>query len=671
MNPNPTRQQFSLLVIALAYLLVLQVGHLPIWTILSSAGFGLWWLLISLKKVKQPTIILIAPITIGIGIGILITFNGLISRDAGVAMLVVMLALKLLEANTKRDYMLMVLLGYFVVGTLFLFDQSIIAFISSIPALILLTASLIQVNRQPTANKSHSLALALAAKMLVQSIPLMLLLFVLFPRISHPLWGGIIKQNKINTSGLSESIELNQISQTAKDGSVAFRVKFKDEIPKKEALYWRGPVLWKADKNNWKVANSHQRLPYESVSVGGSPIEYTMTMEPNNHHWLLMLDMPVKIPSIAHLTHDYSALATKATQTRVRYNATSYIDYRLGAEPLNKRARKMGLQLNSHNPKTIALGRQWAHLSPTEIIRNALAIYQNNAFIYTLNPPNYGNDALDDFLFQSKRGFCEHYATSFVYLMRAAGVPARVIGGYQGGEINDDYLIVRQSDAHAWAEVWLEGQGWIRIDPTQAVSPQRIEQGIVAAMQQANTIRNNATADTLTDEVKHLPFQNKAKEYPILHRSILGWDKAEHRWNQWIIDYDQQQQQALLGGFIGKKPNLSIIGSLFIVALLISIGVASLLLWRKNKPQLNQTQKLYSIYLHKLNSFGLKPDAHETALGFANRAALILPHHQSELIKIAEMYNLLSYSRYNRTPDNTLMSTFKKMIAQFKPKHVK
>lgn len=637
--PNAT--QLKWLLITLAIVLVTHTPNLPVWVIASSLFFGVWRYLIARKQWVMPTIWILLPITIVISLGIIFTFKGFLGRDASLSLLIIMCALKLLETNTTRDYMIVTILAYFVVGNLFLFNQTIATFIISIPPLILLTATLINTSlhhRQPM-----QFSLKLAGQLLLQAVPLMLILFVLFPRIPGPLWGLPQDANKA-MSGLSDSLQFGHISNLTKNSAVAFRVQFKGEIPANHQLYWRGPVLWHQEDRNWTMSSTKIGLTPEKAEVYDAPIAYTMTLEPHNRLWMLMLDMPTQIPQEAKLTHDYVAVADKPIRARKRYEAVSYPQYKLGAD-LGERERALSLQLtDGENPRAFELAQGWTSLTATDKVNKALNLFRQDAFFYTLNPPILGKNPIDAFLFESKRGFCEHYATSFVYLMRAAGVPARIVTGYQGGEFNPNgnYLIVRQSDAHAWAEVWLAEKGWVRVDPTAAVSPERIEFGISEALSHAN----------------ELPLMAR-KDYPWLKRAYLSWDSVNNGWNQWVLGYDDKKQRDLLKKISGRSVKLQEMLVWMISVIVLAMSATAYFLLKQNKTKQNPTQRLYAQYLRHLKRIGLVPQASETALDFAERVISALPYHQHRIREIAQLYNVLMYSA---SPNPELVSALAHLI---------
>lgn len=637
--------QLKWLLISLAIVLATHAPHLPIWVLVASGIFGLWRYAIEKYRWKMPKFWQLLPITVLICLGIIFSFKGFFGRDASLSLLVVMCALKLLETKTLRDYMLVIVLGFFLVGNLFLFNQTISTFLISIVPLILLTATLINVSLH--ARHPIQFPLKLAGQLLLQSVPVMLILFVLFPRIPGPIW-GLPQDANSGMSGLGDSLKFGNISHLTKNSAIAFRVQFKEAIPANNQLYWRGPVLWHQENENWTMSSANVGLPLEKLTTDGTPLHYTITLEPHNRLWLLLLDMPSMIPREAKLRHDYSAIAEKPVRTRIRYDAISFARYQLGTD-LTEREKILSLQINEgENPKTIQLAKEWMQLSPDEKVNRALDLYRQQDFFYTLNPPRLTKNPVDDFLFNTKRGFCEHYATSFAYLMRAAGVPARIVTGYQGGEFNPNgnYLIVRQSDAHAWAEVWLKGKGWVRVDPTAAVSPERIEFGISEALSD-------------TDE---LPMMAR-KDYPWIKSAFLNWDNINNGWNQWVLGYDDKKQLDFLKKLSGRDLNLQDMVMWMMGIIVLIMSATTYFLLKQNKGKLKPAQHLYAQYLKRLKRIGLIPYPSEAALDFAQRAALTWPEHQERMLEIAQRYNVLMYSA---SPKPELLYELAQCINQLK-----
>jgi protein-glutamine gamma-glutamyltransferase len=621
-----TTRHLQWLLLSLGTTLALIATHLAPWVTLVSIGFGCWRYLLDKKQWAFPRMRVLIPITLLICLAIFINFASSFGRDASASLLVVMSAMKLLETKTFRDHMLMIAIGYFLIGSAFIFDQGISTFLYSLVPLMLLTATLIQASLPETIRSQF--ALKLAAKMLLQAIPLMLVLFVLFPRLPGPIW-GISKDVYSDMTGLNDQIALGDVGKLTKDSRVAFRVQFKDAIPPPNQRYWRGPVLWHHHKNKW-LTNNQANLETESLITAGSAIDYTITLEPHNRLWLLMLDMPTILPNIASLKHDYSAVAKTPVRSRIRYQGISHSQYALG-KVLGSREREMALTINQkNNPQTVKLARSWSDLTPEQIINSALQLFNQQPFVYTLNPPPLYEHAIDDFLFKTQKGFCEHYASSFVYLMRAAGIPARIVTGYQGGELNPNgnYLIVRQSDAHAWTEVWLEDRGWVRVDPTAAVSPERIERGI----------------DEAISELDELPMF-VGQTNPWLKKAYLNWDNINNNWNQWVLGYDNQKQLDFLKKLSGKNLSLNDIATLMIAAILLAIVVTAGLVLRKQSKKFDPIERLYAQYLKKLKPIGLQPQVGEGALSFAHRVAQVFPQQASLIMEIGTLYNQLTFSQ--------------------------
>jgi transglutaminase-like putative cysteine protease len=491
----------------------------------------------------------------------------------------------------------------------------------------LLTASLIYVRLGKT--QSISFLLQYAGKLLLQAVPVMLILFVLFPRIPGPLWG--LSQDALNgMTGLGDRLSFGNMSKLTQNSAIAFRVRFKGAIPSNQDLYWRGPVLWHQDNREWLMASDAVGLSSEQLEKVGQSVRYTITLEPHNRLWMLLLDMPSSIPANSKLSREYSLQANVPVRSRIRYEAESYRQYKLGAAPLSERNRIVGLQIHDNeNPRTIQLAQSVKTLNPKQKIDFILNRFRQAPFTYTLNPPILGNNPIDAFLFETKKGFCEHYAASFVYFMRASGVPARIVTGYQGGEFNPNggYLIVRQSDAHAWAEVWLENQGWVRVDPTAAVSPQRIERGIGEAL----------------SDIDELPLMSRP-DYPWLRKIMLNIDAVNNGWNQWVLGYNDEKQFDLLTKLLGANYNLRDVIMWMMGTIMVVMSITSYFLFKKKAVKLSPAQVIYQQYLKKLKASGLQQLPHEGALDFAYRCATAFPELKDEVMQIAAHYNALQYS---------------------------
>ena len=636
------------LLAGLCLVMALHLHHFALWVTLSVLVLIAWRYLLAHYRRPLPRIYILMPLTIIAGIGIMLNYRGLFGRDASVELLALMLTLKLMEAKTRRDFLLLIFGGYFLTVTTFLFTQTMAYGAAMLLATFTLTATLVGVSH-PNGNLHWRFQAKTAASLLAQGAPIMLALFLLFPRVPGPLWGIPQDANK-GMSGLSDTMEPGEISELTLSGDIAFRVQFEGKLPPPNQLYWRGPVLWHYDGRSWTMANPKLQLPAESLQLRGSPTRYTITMEPSNRSSMLLLDMPSQLPDNSTTSADLQVLAKSPIRQRIRYQASSHLDYAL-ARDAHPRALQLNLQIpDFDNPRSRALAQSWvdAGKTPEAIVQTALDMFRDGEFYYTLRPPRLGRQPIDDFLFNTRRGFCEHYAGTFVYLMRAAGVPARVVTGYQGGELNPvgDYLIVRQSDAHAWAEVWLDGRGWVRVDPTGAVSPSRIEYGI----------------ETAIPDESPLPLLASNK-FPLLKKMYLNLDAIDNAWNHWVLDYNQKRQMEFLSSLAGSKLSWQDLA----IAMMVAVGVVVLLLSyfvvRVHPARKDELQRLYAVFLRKLQRRGVTHEPQEGPLDFAARAGRALPQQAGQIARITDLYTQMRY-RDRTTPESTellkwLIKTFK------------
>jgi transglutaminase-like putative cysteine protease len=451
-------------------------------------------------------------------------------RVAGTALLVTMLGLKLLESRTRRDLHVTLFLGYFLVLTHFLYDQSLWLAILSFVGVSLLVAAQVGLNR---VHMDARLQLRTALLLIVAAAPLALTLFLLFPRLQTPLWG-------INTdsalTGISDEMALGSIGELSQSTATAFRVRFLGEPPPPQARYWRGPVLWQTEGGRWTRGLRGLRT-VDPEATSAAALDYEITLEPTGEYWLFGLDIVTAEPPDSHVNSNYTLISEQRVHRRMTYRASSDVGYTITA--LSDHQRAFALQLPdqvSSRVRQLAAGWQQDAAGPQEIVARALRHFREQPFVYTLTPGvTTGDDPVDHFLFESRRGFCEHYAGSFALLMRVAGVPSRVVIGYQGGTPNPhaEHWVVRQSDAHAWTEVWFEGRGWVRVDPTAAVAPERIERPIDAGLSQ--------DADRVVFDTG---------DFGLLRSLWLQatWvaDAVDLGWYRWVVNFTAERQESLL-----------------------------------------------------------------------------------------------------------------------------
>lgn len=599
--------------------------QLPLWLSLGSAAILAWSLTLALRQGALPPRWLLLGCVFAACAGIILEYRSLLGRDPGVAILVAMATLKLLELRSRRDAMVLLTLSCFLLLTHFFHSQNIPTALWLLFSLWLIIAALL---RLQTATLAPRPLLREAARLGLQAVPLALLLFLLFPRLSGPLWG--LPQDALRArSGLAEQVEPGSIADLALSGEIAFRVRFDAPPPHRRQLYWRGPVLEQLNGNAWRPLPPGRETP--RIETAGPTLGYETTLEPSRQQWLLALDAPVAWPASAELAPTLSLRAREPLHERQRLRLGAKLDYRYNRDAgPGELSRNLRLPVGS-NPRSQALGRQWREqiADPQGRVEQALQLFGQAPFAYTLQPPPLGPQAIDDFLFESRRGFCEHYAAAFALLMRAAGIPARVVSGYQGGELNpvDGYLVVRQSDAHAWAEVWLAGQGWRRVDPTAAVAPERIERGIVAALPLGEPLPLLAgmQADWL------LALRDR-------------WDALNNTWNQRFLGFNAERQRQWLAE-LGVAPHdwrrwaLLLAGG----ASLLLAGLAAWLLWRR--PRRDPVRKEWDKALRLLARQQVNCAPGEAPLALLKRVTEQHPPLAATFARVVAAYLAARYGR--------------------------
>jgi len=642
------------LLLGLACAIAPHLLNLPIWIAAAALAIGVWRWFASKRGWHLANDNAKIVLTLMVAGGIFAQYGTLAGRDAGVSLLIMMMGLKLLELRQRRDVFVLLFLTYFVLSTHFLFEQSIpVAGYVFLIAWLVLGLHIHLTSRRP---QPINQPLKAAGIIMAQGLPLMLAMFVLFPRLPGPIW-SLPKDAYAGMTGLSDTMEPGGISQLSQSDEVAFRVKFDGPPPPTEKMYWRGIVMWDTDGRGWQMGPDRdsfdwQRPSFESLD---EPYRYTVTLEPHNKEWLFTLDLPAAPSAEGTFDQDFQLRAHRPVRQRMQYSMVSYTRYNTG--PITAIERRVGLRLpRGRNPQTVALGRRLGEsgLDQTEIVRRTLQMFTQQNFTYSLNPPLLTSaNPTDEFLFGTQTGFCEHFSAAFVTLMRAAGIPARVITGYQGGEFNpvDNYYIVRQRDAHAWTEVWLAGRGWVRVDPTAAVAPERIESPIDL---------NRVGADGRV--------QFRVGESDMLGKLWLGMqrnlDAINNRWNQWVLGYGPEQQARFLRNFgidIGNWRQLlsvllSVVGGLFVLITL-TILMPKL---RRRDPLL----KSYEHFCRKLAKRQIEREANETAGDFARRAINSRPDLKQEIEEITQLYSEL---RYAGQANDQKLAQFEQWVRAFKP----
>lgn len=635
---------------ALAAIAAPQVPHLPLWLVAAALLFAAGCYFINVGRLAAPGVVLRTLLSLLLPLAVLHHYGTLLGRDAGTGLLVAMLALKLLELNAPRDLYVVVFLGYVLIVIGFLYEQGPPMALYMLIGVAMLTAVLIDLNRTRPAPVADNLRLA--GQLLLRALPLALILFVLFPRLPGPLW-GLPKDAFGGLAGLREEMAPGEISALSQSDEVAFRVHFEGDIPPPGQRYWRGPVLADTDGARWYGGNleglRHEAPPLDEA---GPPVQYSVTLEPNNQRWLFALDLPAAPPPDAEINPDRVLVSEHPLRKRLRYTVTSYPDAAVSGLTPVQRGRALRLP-DGTSPRARALAQQWrAHdPDPAAVVQQALTFFREAPFVYTLRPPRIDGDFVDAFLFDTRRGFCEHYAASFVFLMRAAGIPARVVTGYQGGELNPlgDYLIVRQRDAHAWAEVWLHGR-WTRVDPTAAVAPERIERGI--------------DVDALSADAVRFEWADRGWLPSLWREARYGFDALDNHWNRWVLRYDAERQVRLLEGLqFGpvRWQAAAILLATVSAAMLLGLSLYGL---RRRRHGEDPVQRAYGRFCSKLGRRGLPRLAHEGPQAFAERAAADRPDLAPVINGITRLYIGLRYGSHNSP---ALLRGLRRAVRRFRP----
>lgn len=648
---KPDSGQFPAVIAALAVALLPHTLRLPPWIVIWCAALWGYGMLVSRHGWRRPGRWARNGLALAGGMGALVSFGHTVGGDAFAALLAVMAGLKPLEMTTHRDRMVTAFLAYFIVITsLFVYENLAMTLYMGLSVLIT-TSVLIRMNHPDGNLRRH---LRLSGVIMVQALPLTLVLFLLFPRIQGSLWG--VPGDTQATSGFSDTLRMGQVSRMVQSDEIAFRAQFQEEVPDQRRLYWRGIVFYHFDGRNWQW-KLRAPLPMEPLE-GEAPATYTIGLEPHRDRWLFALDLPATDPQMARLFPDYTLMRRGRVRRKLHYRLTSLMVYNTG--PLHRRDRAAALELPpNENPRSRALARRWAEERghPRAIVDAALEMIREERFVYTLSPPPLGADPIDAFLFDTRRGYCEHYASAFAFLMRAAGVPARVVGGYQGGTRNPygSYVTVRQSDAHAWVEVYLEGEGWVRVDPTAAVAPDRIERGVAAALAPGEA------PDFLSDGRFGGDFR--------LWRAIRdGWDAVNIGWDMWFAGYAFEQQQSLLRK-IGidlrswKGPVRALLLTLALAGLF-TLGFG-LRIFRKPRETADPVREIYALFCRKLARVGLVRDPHDGPVAFADRIASLRPDLDSAARGIIDRYVRFRYGGAGYGEAD--IEAFRRSVRRFQP----
>ncbi|MEJ7688314.1 MAG: DUF3488 and transglutaminase-like domain-containing protein [Variovorax sp.] len=578
MQALPREARDTLFLLAVIGLLLLpQILNIPWWCSALTAIVLLWRGTLAVQAQPLPGRWWRAGLLAITLVATYATHRTLLGRDAGVTLIVILLALKTLELRARRDAFVVFFLGFFTMLTNFFYSQSLLTAFAMLLALLGLLTALVNAH-MPVGKPPLAQAARTAGWMALLGAPIMLVLFLLFPRMA-PLW-GTPSDAMTGRTGLSNSMSVGSIAQLALDDGIAARIRFDgDRVPAQRDMYFRGPVLSQFDGREWKAPRFGRGFLPQNLRVSGPPIGYEVTLEPSNRPWLLTLDAAPAAPVLP----GYEPFATPALQWMVsrpvgdlvRYRAESFTQFQSGPERRTAALQHYVALPEGTNPRTAALAAQMkrdpalAGANTPALVQAVLQRLRTGGYSYTLEPGLYGDDTADEFWFNQKAGFCEHIASAFVVLMRALDIPSRIVTGYQGGEINgvDNFWTLRHSDAHAWAEVWQQGTGWVRVDPTGAISPDRV--GLFRRLAPQPGLFAGAIG---------------AMNPTLAQNLRAAWEAVNNSWNQWVLNYTQSRQLDLLKKLGFEAPSLQDLATVLLALLVAaSLGGAAWTLWERSQ----------------------------------------------------------------------------------------
>ena len=600
-----------------------HLPFMPVWITLAFFGCAIWRYSIERRRAPLPSAWFRAFLALICFLGVLFEYETISGVGPGSALLAIMASLKLLETRKRRDQFVLLFIAIFLVMSALLREQYLWSLPYLIVGLVFIMTAWLRMSAEPTESIRRSFATG--GRLLLYAAPLAIAMWVFFPRISTPFWAVPIDTSS-GVSGLSDTMSPGDISSLSMSDAVAFRVRFDGDVPEPRDRYWRGLVLHQFNGRTWSGSEPSRGLQVsQQVEVAGEPVKYTITLEPTRQHWVFALDIPYRW----NLDRTFMGRQQQLTRIfpidqRIAYEAESYTTYRAQAD-LNSFSRNYYLSMpRASNPESAAFARRMHAEAGSDqaFVSAMLEYFHTEEFFYTLEPPALGRDPIDKFMFDTRRGFCEHYASAFSAMMRAAGIPSRVVLGYQGGELNPmgDYMIVRQSDAHAWSEVWFEGRGWVRVDPTAAVAPERIELGVAESVFDGIGMEWGMTAGST-----------------VLHKLKLSWDAMNSGWNDWVLGYGPDKQNDFMRKLGMADPSwrkmMLTLVTLVIALILLVSGILAL---RYRPPKRDHTAVLYQNFVRKT---GVDIKTGESPADWAARASsLSVPVPVETIINVTEAY---------------------------------
>lgn len=637
--PGIPRVALSWLLVAQVLVILPHLLYLPLWISLLWLAAAIWRVRIFRMRAGYPGAWIKGGLMLLVLAGIFLSRGTLVGLDAAVLLLIATFTLKLLEMRSRRDALVVVFLGFFCVVTGYLFEDGLLAALYSLLPVTALLAALIGLQSASLLERPWP-TLRLAGGMLLQALPLMLLLFLLFPRIG-PLWSLPMPSNQ-GVTGLSDSMEPADIAQLSRSPELVFRASFEGQPPAREQLYWRALTLEHFDGRRWSRGGRAESPRAANWQQRGERLDYSIVMQPSGKPWLFALDVAELALDDARMMEDFRWQRRRPVDRTLLYEAHSWPQAVRGIEADSSSLQRSLALPREGDPRS----RAWAaelqarHANPDELVAALLQHFNREPYVYTLSPQPLGRDSIDDFLFNTRRGFCAHYAGAMTFVLRAAGIPARVVAGYQGGEFNPtgNYFQVRQFDAHAWVEYWQPGRGWRSVDPTFHVAPQRIE---------------NGSQDALAGEEGFLgdqPFSPlRYRELTWLNQLRLSWENLNYGWQRWVLGYQGEQQLRLLNSWFGTL-DWQRLALLILGVMALSLGLLALWLLKPWRRRGDSQIRLWRRFERLLSRHGVQRLPGEGVRSFVRRAVLALPQQARQIEAFAESFE---QQRYAGAPPST------------------
>lgn len=628
------RNSLAWLLTAQIVVLLPHLPRLPLWVAVLWLGCAVWRVQIQRMRWRYPGIVLkILALALVTG-GVYASQGTFLGLDSAVMLLLMLFMLKLLEMRSPRDALVVIYLGFFIVATAFLFDQGILLAVYQCFSMLVLVAALVGLQQTPGRNDPAK-AFRTGAVLLLQAVPLMLLLFFVFPRMG-PLW-AVNAPGQQATIGLAESMAPGDIADLARSGELAFRVSFDGQIPRHDQQYWRAMTLTQFDGRRWSHSTLASAGEPGAWQVQGEPLAYRVVTRASNQPWLFSLRGATSTDNGVSLTKDFMLQANRPVDKTMAYSVTSWPRSLLHPQDLDPLQRRVNLNLPADSdPRTREWAKQLRHTYPddAELINAVLRRFNREPYHYTLRPDTLGRHTNDEFLFDTLRGFCAHYAGAMVFVLRAAGIPARVIAGYQGGEVNPrgNYVLVHQFDAHAWVEAWLPEQGWVSFDPTFQVSPERIEQGLEEAMRGEGSFLE----DSLMSGARY-------RDIGWVNRARLGWDEVNYQWQLRVLGYESQRQMEFFQRWLGTAQWRKVGMVALAIAALIMLPLA---LWTLRPPKRSSDprRRAWARLNQRLSKLGLNAHAGEGPRDWQARLIKRLPQQTKQINDFFNDYVQLTYA---------------------------